>query len=105
MNAIMQGTTPSLKIKIDENDLLLSNVSRVELYIKNADVLWTFTGTDLTIDTTENEVTKVFTEAETSALTRNTTMIVQGRFFFPDGSVVGINKIAIDVADMLGVGN
>lgn len=105
MNAIMQGTTPTLKIKIDENDFLLSNVSHVELYIKNCDLFWTLTNEDLAIDTERNEVLKVFTESETSALTRNSTMIVQGRFFFPDGSIVGINKIAIGVADMLGVGN
>ena len=105
MEAIMQGTTPTLSIAIDPNDFLLSNVSRVELYVWNGVRTNKYSGNDLVIDTTENKLIKTFTERETAAFRRDEQIEVQARFWFPDGSVVGINKIRFDVADMLGVGN
>ena len=105
MEAIMQGTTPSLTITIKDTDFLLSNVSKVELYVQNGKQIRTYTDADLTIDTEENTVTKKFTEEETSAFTRKTTLVVQARFFFPDNSVIGINKLQFAVSDMLGVGD
>lgn len=105
MNEIMQGTTPSITITIDTDDFLLSNVSAIELYVANGKTVKTYTQADLTIDTEENSVTKKFTAEETAALSRRNNVIVQGRFFFPDGSVVGIHKITFSVADMLGVGD
>ena len=102
MSAIMQGTTPSLTITIDPEDFLLSDVEKLELYIQNR-TLTTYTAEDLTIDTTNNTITKTFTEQETSAFTTKYPVVVQARFWFSDNSVVGINKITFNVSDMLGV--
>lgn len=104
MSAIMQGTTPSITITISTDDFLLSNVTAVELYISHHGTVTTYTAADLTIDTEENTVTKTFTETETAALTPRHNVIVQGRFWLSDGSIVGINKIHFSVADMMGVG-
>lgn len=35
MSAIMQGTTPSLTITFAPEDLLLSSVTAIELYVRN----------------------------------------------------------------------
>lgn len=105
MDAIMQGTTPSVTLTIDEDDFLLADVTEIELYAKNGGRTTTTTMDGLTIDTEANSVTKHFTEVETAALDPRKNITIQARFFFADGSVVGIHKITLAVADMEGVGD
>ena len=100
---IMQGTTPSITIQISPDDFLLSNVTAIELYMKNGNRMLTYKMTDLVIDTEANTLTKVFSEAETIKLQPKHSLIIQGRFWLGT-SVVGINKLVFDVADMMGVG-
>lgn len=104
MASIMQGTTPSVTITISADDFLLSDVVDIELYVKNGSTVTTYPMDELTVDTEANSVTKTFTEAETTALNPNKNIIIQARFWFSDGSVIGINKISIGVSDMMGVG-
>lgn len=103
MASIMQGTTPSLTITIDPDDLQLSAVTAVELRIRNGAAITSYTAEDLTLDTDANSVTKTFTAEETAAFDPSKNLIVQGRFWVGD-AVIGINKISIGVSDMLGVG-
>ena len=105
MDKIMQGTTPTLTIAINPEDFLLTDVTEVKLSVGNGRNVWTYTKADLTIDTEANTVSKKFTAEETGRMTRKANVIVQGRFFFQDGSVAGINKITFEVDDMLGVGD
>lgn len=101
--SIMQGTTPSIKVKISPDDFSVSDVSEIEFYVRN-DTLTTYHMADLTIDAVENSVTKEFTEEETIALDPKKNVIVQARFFFADGKVIGIEKLTYSVSDMEGVG-
>ena len=103
MASIMQGTTPSITITIDPEDFQLSNVTKIELYVKNGGTLTTYTAEDLTVDTEANTITLTFSEAETAALNPKKFLTVQGRFWL-GSSVVGINKLTFGVADMMGVG-
>lgn len=103
MAAIMQGTTPSITITIDPDDFQLSAVTKIELYVKNGSTLTTYTAEDLTIDTEANTITLTFSEAETIAMNPTKFLTVQGRFWL-GASVVGINKLTFNVADMMGVG-
>ena len=103
MAAIMQGTTPSITITIDPDDFLLSNVTKIELYVKNGGTLTTYTAEDLTVDTEANTITLTFSETETAAMNPKRFVTVQGRFWL-GSSVVGINKITFGVSDMMGVG-
>lgn len=103
MAAIMQGTTPSITITIDPDDFQLSAVTKIELYVKNGGTLTTYTAEDLTIDTEANTITLTFSEAETIAMNPMKFLTVQGRFWL-GSSVVGINKLTFNVADMMGVG-
>lgn len=103
MASIMQGTTPSITITIDPDDFQLSNVTKIELYVKNGGTLTTYTADDLTVDTEANSITLTFSEAETAAMNPKKFLTVQGRFWLGT-SVVGINKLTFGVADMMGVG-
>lgn len=47
MASIMQGTTPSLTITTDPEDLLLSAVTAMELYIRNGNTTATYAMRDL----------------------------------------------------------
>ena len=103
MARIMQGTTPSVTIHISPDDFLLSNVTKIELYIRNGSSLRTYTADDLDIDTIANTVMKTFSEAETAALDPKKNVVIQGRFWLGN-AIVGINKISYGVSDMQGVG-
>ncbi len=104
MASIMQGTTPSLVISIDPNDLLVADVARIELYVRNKYVTTTYTEDDLAIDTGANTITKQFTESETSSYRKMTNVIVQARLWLNNGNIVGTDQMIFDVADMLEVG-
>lgn len=103
MASIMQGTTPSLTITFSPDDLQLSAVTAIELYVRNGRNLTTYTAEDLALDVEANSLTKVFTEEETAALDPSKNVVVQGRFWL-GSAVVGMNKINFGVADMMGVG-
>ena len=104
MKSIMQGTTPSVTFTINTDDFLLSDVAKVELYVRNDSVLKTYGTDDLTIDTETNTIVKDFTEEETAAFIPKKSVIIQGRCWLNNGKVIGINKVYYDVADMEGVG-
>lgn len=101
MDAILRGTTPSVILAIDPDDFLLSAVTKVEMYIRNV-YLKTYTGPQLTVDTSANTVTKAFTEAETSAFSTGVPVTVQARFWIGE-TIIGTLPIEISVADMMGV--
>ena len=105
MNGIMQGTTPSLVLEADPEELWVEAAVKIELYVQNYGNLATYTGEDLTIDAEANTITKAFTEAETAAFRRGFPVEAQARFWMPNGQVVGSNKVSFSVEDMLGVGD
>ena len=105
MNGILQGTTPSLVLEADPEELWVDAAEKIELYVQNGGSIVTYTGSELTIDAEANTVTKAFTEAETAALKRGFPVVAQARFWMPSGQIVGSNKVSFAVEDMLGVGD
>lgn len=103
MTNLMQGTTPSVTITIDTDDFLLSNVTEIDLKVQNGSTVTSYTIEDLTVDTSENTVTKAFTEDETTAMSPNNSIVIQARFFLADGSIIGINPLRYGVADFIGL--
>ena len=103
MGAIMRGTTPTIEIEIDTEDFLLSELTAIELYIKNGNGTTTHMKDDPIIDETENVLSYQLTEAETKALNPQFPVIVQMRGWYVDGNVIGIDKLVFDTADMEGV--
>jgi len=102
MNSILQGTTPSLTISIDPDDLLLSNVAELELafqqfnqpaVLKHMD--------DCIIDPAGNTVTYHFTQEETLALSPSSPLNWQLRFATVSGEVLGTNVAQIQITDLI----
>lgn len=101
MSEILQGTTPSLEIKISTSDFLVSDVTKLELKMANGEETETYSLSDVTVDTTENSFVYQFTEAETLALVPGRTLYYQLRFMFANGSIVGTKTMTLKVADLM----
>lgn len=100
MSEILQGTTPSLKIKINTDDFLVSDVVKLEFAICQGNSVNIKGLSDVAVDTEDNAFTYTFTEEETLALTPSSPLRYQLRFMFGDGSIVGTSKMTLRVADL-----
>lgn len=104
MAKVMQGTTPSLRIRIKTDEFYVTDVTAAEVYIRNAGATKTYKLDDLTVDAENNAFYKHFSEEETAAYIPRKSLIVQARFWLTDGNIVGINKTFFEVDDMMEVG-
>ena len=100
MSEILQGTTPSLEIKINTEDFSVGDVVKLELTMWNGDTSAKYGLNDVTVDEDANSIIYRFTEAETLALIPNRSLYYQARFLFADGTIVGTKKEKIEVADL-----
>lgn len=99
---ILQGTTPTLTITVNPDELLLSDVTEIELTFQSGAQTPTKKGmTDLTIDTEANTMAYTFTETETLALSASSMLIWQARFKLQSGVIVGTVKKSIKVIDLI----
>lgn len=101
MASILQGTTPSLSVKIAQDDFLVESVTDLELVFQNGSVLLKKGLEDVATDTEENTFTYTFTEEETLSLTPASMLFYQLRFAFQDGSIVGTKKASLRVEDLI----
>lgn len=101
MISILQGTTPTLTIAVDQNDLLLSEITDLELTFQQVDDPVYKHMSDVTIDTKANTVSYHFTQEETLALIPTRVLNWQIRFKLPDGNVVGTPIAQISVSDLI----
>lgn len=102
MNSILQGTTPSLTISIDPDDLLLSNVAELELAFQQFNqkpLLKHFH--DCVLNTEENTITYHFTQEETLAFLPSSPLNWQLRFATVYGDVIGTNVAQIQISDLI----
>jgi hypothetical protein len=101
MNSILQGTTPTLTIAVDQDDLLLSDIVALELTFQQVGDPVYKHKPDVTIDTEANTVSYHFTQAETLALIPSRLLNWQIRFALPDGNIVGTPVAQISVSDLI----
>ena len=101
MAEVLQGTTPSLEIVIDDDDFAVSDVTALELTIRCGMMQTIYGLSDVTADTTANSFTYSFSQAETLAMEPKSVLWHQWRFKFADNSVVGTKKASISVADLM----
>lgn len=94
---ILQGTTPSLKVKISPTDFSVEDVSILEFNIYHNGIQTRHGLSDVLTDTTDNSFTYRFTEAETLAMNPKQPVRYQLRFVFADGSIVGTKEKSITV--------
>ncbi len=101
MNSILQGTTPTLTIAVDPDDLLLSNIIALELTFQQVgDPVYKYMS-DVSIDTEANTISYHFTQEETLALIPTRLLNWQIRFALPDGNIVGTSVAQISVSDLI----
>ena len=102
MFSILQGTTPTLTIAVDQADLQLSEIIELELTFQQAqdDPVYKHLA-DVTIDNEANTVSYHFTQEETLTLIPSRQLNWQIRFALPDGNVVGTPIAQIPVSDLI----
>lgn len=101
MNSILQGTTPTFTISVDQNDLQLSGIADLELTFQQVgDPVYKHMA-DVVIDTEVNTVSYHFTQEETLALIPTRLLNWQIRFKMPDGNVIGTPIAQISVSDLI----
>lgn len=101
MSSILQGTTPTLTIVVDQNDLLLSNIAELELTFNQTGSPTMKHLADVSIDTEANTVSYHFTQEETLAMNASRDLKWQIRFLLPDSNVVGTTIQRIDIANLM----
>lgn len=101
MASILQGTTPSLEIKIASTDFSVTDVVELEFVFQNGGVTIKKGLSDVSVDAVANSFTYTFTEAETLSLTPSAVLYYQLRFEFADGSIVGTKKASLRVDDLI----
>ena len=94
MSGILRGTTPDFVIKINENDFVVSDVTKLEVTIWNGGNQTIYGLSDVTVDSTENSFGIHFTEADTLALDSSKSFKWQMRCMFEDGNIVGTEESA-----------
>ena len=94
MSGILRGTTPDFVIKVNTDDFIVSDVTKLEVTIWNGQRQTIYGLTDVTVDTTENSFGIHFTEADTLAMDSSKTFKWQMRCMFQDGNIVGTRESA-----------
>jgi len=96
---ILQGTTPSLIIHVE--DVSLSLTSEIELTIRQGETIKIYHLADVILDASAGTITKYFSEAETLALDPAKMMQWQLRVKFTDGNIAGTPIQLLRVSDLI----
>lgn len=94
MSGILRGTTPDFVIKVNTEDFVVSDVTKLEVTIWNGQKQTIYGLSDVTVDTTENAFGIHFTEEDTLALDSSKSFKWQMRCMFEDGNIVGTRESA-----------
>jgi len=102
-NAILQGTTPSLTIHINPDDLELIDIVELELtfqqYNKDPTIIKHIS--DCEIDFDNNTITYHFSETETHSFKHSFPLKWQLRFITSAGEIVGTETSEIQIYDLI----
>lgn len=97
---ILQGTTPSLTITINPEDVQLSDIVDVELtFGQGSNVLYKGIN-DVDINSEENVLSYHFTEEETLGMNTSLSMYWQLRLKTNTGDIFGTRKQAITIEEL-----
>lgn len=97
---ILQGTTPSLTITIDPNDVSLSDVVAIELSFGQGSKISYKDIDDILIDSEENTLSYHFTEEETMNMNTSMSLSWQLRLKTTSGDILGTRKQSIEIAEL-----
>lgn len=99
MNEILQGTTPSLTIKIPV-EIPVSTITALELALANGGGLTLLHLADVSLDADLNAISYRFSETQTLSLNPNIPLTYQIRFV-AQGEVFGTKKARINIYDLM----
>lgn len=102
MDSILQGTTPTLTIELDPEDLNVNAIAALKFVMKQRNTVTEYNLSDVTVDVEENTISYRFTEEETFAFIADTLLFVQLRFLMVDGSICGTNRMTFSIDDFIG---
>ena len=92
--SILRGTTPDFVIKINTDDFVVTDVTKLEVTIWNGGNQTIYGLSDVTLDTVQNAFGIHFTESDTLALDSSKSFKWQMRCMFEDGNIVGTRESA-----------
>lgn len=93
MAGILQGTTPSLVINVNTDDIAVSDIAQLEIVVWDSSSFEQEYGlSDVTLDTTENTITIAFTETETLSMDASKGLRWQMRCKDANGQIYGTAK-------------
>ena len=92
MSGILRGTTPDFVIKVNTDDFVVSDVTKLEVTIWNGTRQTIYGLEDVEVDSSANTFGIHFTEADTLALDSSKTFRWQMRAMFEDGNIVGTKQ-------------
>lgn len=99
MNGILEGTTPSLRIRVPQQ-IPVSNLTGVELTLRHKGVKTKYGLSDMIVDAENNIVAYPFTERQTLDLDPDEPLYWQVRFKTSSG-IVGTKPARVEVYELM----
>ena len=104
MKGILQGTTPTLTLEFDTEDLSVANIVGLEFAVKQKETVTVYGLSDVTLDSEGNTLSYTFSEEETLAFVPDCLLFVQARMVLSDGNIVGTEQMTFNVDEFIGEG-
>ena len=102
MDRILQGTTPTLVIELNKEDVLLNSVDQIELVFHQVGQAFTVKSeNDCVLNAEDNTVSYHFTEEETLAMKPGKPLVYQMRLKTNTGEILGTEKAEIDILNLM----
>lgn len=102
MSSILQGTTPTLRVRINTEDLLVTDITALELTFRQlANAPQVKHLNDVTLDAEANRIIYHFTEEETLAFNYSKPLEWQLRIMTTDGEIAGTEIRQEDVSELM----
>ena len=100
---ILQGTTPTLRIKFQTTDAAVTDFSEIELTFQHGKTRTVHSLDDpqIELDADENTISYSFTESETLGFTVGESLYYQFRGMLQNGKILGTRRKTINIVDLM----
>lgn len=100
---ILQGTTPTLRIKFQTTDAAVTDFSEIELTFRHGktETKHGMNDPQIELDADENTISYNFTEAETLAMSAGEPLYYQFRGMLQSGKILGTRRKTINIVDLM----
>ena len=100
---ILQGTTPTLRIKFQTTDAAVTDFTKIELTFRygRTEEKHDLDDPQIELDADENTISYNFTEAETLGFTVGEALYYQVRAMLQSGKILGTRRKTINIVDLM----